>query len=279
MTTYKVYKMTNEDMPGLVYYGSTIRTLKERLSGHKCDNKRYGKNCNSKKLFETENFKIELLEEYDNELDMFTKERWCIKNNECLNSRLPCLRIKDYSKGKIYKITNEDMPDLVYYGSTIQPLNIRLGGHKSQKNTTGACNSKKLLQTKNAKIELVEDFPCETKRELEIREKWYILNFECINTYTPGLTKEENNEKQKEYVKNHPEQKKATQLKYRQTRKEQIQLKYKELYNTEKEKTRLKLKRAKDNIKYICDCGTELAKRSKARHERTIKHKNYLTTL
>ena len=61
---------------------------------------------------------------------MYKKEREYIKNNECLNSYLPCIKKKDYSKGKIYKLTNEDMPDLVYYGSTIRTLKERLRGHK-----------------------------------------------------------------------------------------------------------------------------------------------------
>jgi len=30
-------------------------------------------------------------------------------------------------------------------------------------------------------MDLVEDFPCNSRKELEARESYYINNFECIN--------------------------------------------------------------------------------------------------
>ncbi len=35
----------------------------------------------------------------------------------------------DYQKGKIYKLYSVSNEELVYYGSTIQPLNVRLSRH------------------------------------------------------------------------------------------------------------------------------------------------------
>ena len=40
----------------------------------------------------------------------------------------------DYSKGKIYTIRNSDDDTKIYVGSTIQPLSVRLGGHKKRSN-------------------------------------------------------------------------------------------------------------------------------------------------
>jgi len=36
----------------------------------------------------------------------------------------------NYKNGKIYKLINHSMPDIVYYGSTTQKLCNRLTGHK-----------------------------------------------------------------------------------------------------------------------------------------------------
>lgn len=253
MTEYKVYKMINDDMPGLVYYGSTIQTLKRRFQQHKYDSP--NQKVKSSKLFEIGEPKIIQLDVFDNELDMYKKEKEYIENNECLNIAIPSIKKKDYSKGKIYKIVNDDFPDLVYYGSTIVNLKQRFSGHKNN-----TCTSKKLFETENVRIELVEDYPCETKRELEIREKYYILKFECINSCIPIRTKEElqqyhikNREKNKEKIKTrmkqyrqdnkqhhyeynkkyneeHKEEKKIYRKKYREINKESLKQKNK-IYN------------------------------------------------
>tara|TARA_R110000744_G_C19003536_1_gene522111 strand:+ start:52 stop:480 length:429 start_codon:yes stop_codon:yes gene_type:complete len=78
----------------------------------------------------------------------------------------------DYSKGKIYKIIDESNNDN-YYGSTIQILEDRFRTHGM---FSGYNKSKK-----KCKIELVENYPCESKRELEKREQYYIDTYDCIN--------------------------------------------------------------------------------------------------
>jgi hypothetical protein len=101
----------------------------------------------------------------------------------------------DYSQSKIYKIYSDDT-DLIYYGSTVQPLFKRLYSHKTK------CNSKKYIsctckvifeQSDNVKIVLVESFPCKTKEELHQREFFYIQNNRCVNkvqgNYTTNLYK------------------------------------------------------------------------------------------
>lgn len=87
----------------------------------------------------------------------------------------------DYSKGKIYKIYSNSV-DLVYYGSTTQSLKDRLSGHEH----SDGCSSKKIITTTNDyKIELVENYPCSSKYELELRESYYIENNKCINDALP----------------------------------------------------------------------------------------------
>ena len=277
MTEYKVYKMINDDMPGLVYYGSTMNTLKKRLNGHK-NSKKY----KSSKLFEIGEPKIIQLNVFDNELDMYKKEKEYIENNECLNVVLPSIKKKDYSKGKIYKIINDDMPGLVYYGSTIQTLKTRFCGHR--KNL--GCTSRKLFETDNVKIELVEDYPCETKRELEIKEKYYILKFECLNIKTPALTIEEKKEhlikSTKKYRKDNKKSIKEYSKKWKQKNPEKVKEwreknpeKSKEIQKRGNEKRK---ERAKEE-KIICECGSTVVYFNIRRHERTIKHKNYLDNI
>lgn len=89
----------------------------------------------------------------------------------------------DYSRGKIYKIVSENT-DRFYIGSTTYPLEVRFNGHLS--------NYKKLMTSPgesyniksslmfmygNAHIELIENFPCNSKAELETREKQYIEKY------------------------------------------------------------------------------------------------------
>ena len=78
----------------------------------------------------------------------------------------------DYSKGKIYKIvdlTNDD----IYIGSTAMSLDGRWGSHQMFN-----------LYDKNkeyCEMILIEDYPCESRRQLEEREQYYMDNTECIN--------------------------------------------------------------------------------------------------
>jgi predicted GIY-YIG superfamily endonuclease len=80
--------------------------------------------------------------------------------------------MKDYSKGKIYKIVDESNGD-VYIGSTINSLDLRFRTHQIFK----YYNKLKC----NCKIILIEDYPCNNKRELEMREQYFIDNTDCIN--------------------------------------------------------------------------------------------------
>ena len=81
----------------------------------------------------------------------------------------------DYQNGKIYKITSQQTDD-VYYGSTTLTLKQRWSSH--------ICKIK--LKYDDAKIELIELYPCSCKRELLIRERYYIENNKCINERLPS---------------------------------------------------------------------------------------------
>lgn len=90
----------------------------------------------------------------------------------------------NYSKGKIYKIVSDNIDD-VYIGSTVQKLNRRLKDHKSDyknRKITHPCSSHIIIEASDYKIELIENFPCDTKWELLQREQYYKENTpKCIN--------------------------------------------------------------------------------------------------
>lgn len=80
-----------------------------------------------------------------------------------------------YKDGKIYKITSKQT-DKIYVGSTIQTLNKRFISHKTRYKCGNHHNmaSCEILKYDDAIIELIEDYPCESKTELEKREQHYM---------------------------------------------------------------------------------------------------------
>ena len=89
----------------------------------------------------------------------------------------------NFSQGKIYKIIDNTNGN-IYIGSTTKTLEERLRKHKSDSN----CVSRNIIKNNDFKIELIENYPCENKKQLLERERYYIENNECINKKIPGRT-------------------------------------------------------------------------------------------
>jgi len=106
--------------------------------------------------------------------------------------------INKYNNGKIYKIISYSNPDLVYYGSTIQPLSKRMDAHRNSK---GRYKSEQIIELGDAKILLVENYSCNSKEELIRKESEYILNNNCVNKVVPGRTRKEWSEANKDLIK------------------------------------------------------------------------------
>ena len=85
----------------------------------------------------------------------------------------------DYCNGKIYKLKSSNS-DLCYIGSTTLSLNKRLSNHISHHKLwkSGKYNfvsSFKLFDDDSeAVIELLERYPCDSREELEKRERHFI---------------------------------------------------------------------------------------------------------
>jgi len=86
----KIYKVICES--GLIYVGSTIRTLKERFREHKKPSNK----CSCKGFI---NPRIELIENYpcNNMKELEERERYYIENsNQCVNTQIPTQTRKEY---------------------------------------------------------------------------------------------------------------------------------------------------------------------------------------
>jgi hypothetical protein len=112
-----------------------------------------------------------------------------------------------YASGKIYQIISPDGSK--YIGSTISTLVSRFGNHrrlyKSWKNGKTRHISVFTIfdvhGVENCKIELIEAFPCSSKKELEKREGEIIKNTTCINQLVAGRTPEEYRNDNKDTLK------------------------------------------------------------------------------
>ena len=97
MKIYKIIDNTN----GNVYIGKTEKTLNDRLSNHKFD-----KTCMSREIIKNGDYKIELIEETEDE----SRERYWILNTECVNITIPGRTQKEYyldNKDKIDEYQKE----------------------------------------------------------------------------------------------------------------------------------------------------------------------------
>ena len=93
-----------------------------------------------------------------------------------------------YTDGKIYKLVSKQT-DKIYIGSTKRELEVRFNCHKSE---TKNCSSKKMLNYADCEIVLIENYPCNSRTELELREgELQLQSIDVIvNKNIAGRTKE-----------------------------------------------------------------------------------------
>ena len=113
-----------------------------------------------------------------------------------------------YQNGKIYKIVDVGY-NKTYYGSTCESLSQRMTRHRAKytaylKGNITNTRSFDLFDEfgiENCKIELVENYPCNSKEELRRREGYYIKNNDCINKCVPCRTPAEYYQDENEYCR------------------------------------------------------------------------------
>jgi hypothetical protein len=159
----------------------------------------------------------------------------------------------DYQQGKIYKLISPHT-DNIYIGSTTkQYLSQRLTSHKSYYNffKKGKINRRVssfvLLDLGDVEIILLESYPCNSKDELEARERYWIEQNKnlIINKNIPTQTVKERNNRN--YAINH-----------------------------ENLKERSRIYRQQNNQEYKCDCGATIREYNKNNHNKSDKHQTYL---
>ena len=130
----------------------------------------------------------------------YTKKEYCTRNTKmAVDNR--------YARGQIYTIRSYKT-DKVYVGSTIQPLCKRLSGHRKKytmykKGTHHYVTSFDIfdIDFEGVFIELYENYPCDSKAELNRREGQVIREMNCVNKKVAGRTMAEWHQDNKERVK------------------------------------------------------------------------------
>jgi len=169
----------------------------------------------------------------------------------------------DYKNSKIYKIESLT-GGVCYIGSTTQTLSMRMCGHradyKSSLDGKSKITSTKVLCYDDAKIYLIESYPCNTREELHAKEGEWIKKVDCVNKNIPCRPPKKYYEDNKEYLK-------FRSSIYRQKNTDRLKKKRKEYKKNNSDKIR-----AYENKPYICDCGTTVKFGSKSSHIRSKNH-------
>lgn len=182
----------------------------------------------------------------------------------------------DYSKSCIYKIVckNSQIKDC-YVGSTTDLVRRRQNHkhdctHSNRKGynayvyqfirENGGWNNWQVLH--------IEDYPCNSRLELEKREREVLEELgSTLNKCIPTRTEKEYN---KFYYEQNRDFFKKTNEEYRKANREKIR-KYNEEYR--------KQNREKINEVISCECGSKFTKRNKSEHSKTKKHQKYIESL
>ena len=198
--------------------------------------------------------------------------------------------MSDYSQGKIYILTSEQTPE-IYIGSTKLTLEERLDTHNSSyiswlRTNKNYCTSFEICKYDDCKIHLIENYPCETRKELELKEGEYQRMMDCVNKYIAGRSRKEWYEKNKEHIQEYlkeyysrPEIKEKQKEYYSRP---EIKEKQKKYYSKPeiKEKQKRYYKEYKSRkglkIKIKCICGKEIRKDNIRRHEKGKNHIKYI---
>ena len=168
---------------------------------------------------------------------------------------IPVVDLK-YRLAKTYYIYSPSHLEIgFYFGSSKLTIKRRFSLHKShyKRWLAGKCNycaSFEILKFGDAEIVKLEDFPCNNRQELELREQ-AIINFNrtrCVNINNPSPTAEERKSKDR-----------STKQSYDQAHAQEIRA-YRQIY-------------------VICECGARVNKNHKSRHMRSQKHLNAMANL
>lgn len=205
----------------------------------------------------------------------------------------------NYGNGKIYELYDKNTNEMIYIGSTTQPLYKRLGEHKKDCKKFDS-NIYRYIRENDIDfgIRLLENFACENKDELCKKEgeiqrihkdrikntniagrtgkEYYQENIDKIKEYDKKY-KQENPDKIKEGSKNYYQENidriKENKKKYYQENVDKIKENKNKYYqdNIDKIKENMKKYRQENSQKVVCPiCNKEMRKDSINRHTKSI---------
>lgn len=201
-----------------------------------------------------------------------------------------------YENSVIYKLVHKNDQDNenIYVGSTTNFRGRKLK-HKDKCNNENALHGKTFVYQfirENGgwdewEMIAIETYPCENKRELEIRERFH------IETLKPKLNKRIPTRTQKEYNKDNAEKIAEQTKQYRCDNSENIKEQKKQYHQANRQEVLEKLRKYRqDNIDVIlqkdkirqqvnitCECGCILRKYSLKDHLNSDKHKKKMEAL
>jgi hypothetical protein len=157
-----------------------------------------------------------------------------------------------YQNGKIYKIVCR-ITNLIYIGSTVEKyLSNRLKGHRSRFNIKkDNTTSFKVLENNDYYIELIELFPCTSRDELLVRERYYFDLIDCVNKVRPKRTEEEKKQQHYKACKIYRENNRNKINEWYQNNKDRILEERKKYFQQNKEKITEKNKQYRLKMKEL----------------------------
>ena len=182
-----------------------------------------------------------------------------------------------YEFGVIYKITNSKNNE-VYVGSTTMDIELRFVKHKCDAKTRPYVSKFYTFMNEegvdNFDVEIVEEFPCESRKELEKREGEWIRKIGTLNQQIAGRTSQEYRKEFAEYLKVFAIENKK---KWKAENREHYLEKERGYKKTYREKYKEQLQE-KASTKVQCECGEQYTLSHKAEHMQSKKHQKYLGT-
>ena len=188
----------------------------------------------------------------------------------------------NFQNGKIYAIRSHQTAQ-VYVGSTTQPLSVRFGAHRLPSNKL---SSLAIMRFPDAYIELIENYPCADKNELNRREGEFIRSMDCVNKCIPGRTPaeyrathmEERKQRKREWYTEHKEEANQQSREWHATHREESNARRKEWRAAHKEEE--KQYRANHKKTCVCMCGATYNSgktSNRLRHYKSQRHTSFVT--
>ena len=171
-----------------------------------------------------------------------------------------------------------------YYGSTCDDLEKRFNQHKRaykshmKRNIVCNASSYKVVYEPDSQIELVENWPCDSKQALCERETYYIQNNDCINMIKRAYrSTEETKEYQKQYREDNKEYLDEHKVQYRKDNGERLKAYDKQRYhNNEKRRQALYERNA---VLIDCECGKSIRRSNIYNHRKSKTHMMIINTI